>query len=148
MITVLRQLTLHYQIYRMKLEPSRIGNMKKINVNGVLTGAELHPSVLHSSIDASLSWCEAWSSIKHPRVYFTPLFITIKKSQINYFYRNYGNAWNNLHTFLNNFTALLHISVGDQWTVSNRQCTIVERVSTISICIRITIPTLDGIRYI
>lgn len=33
--------------------------------NGVLTGAELQPSVEHSSMDASLSCSDVWSSIKH-----------------------------------------------------------------------------------
>lgn len=52
-----------------------------------------------------------------------------------------------VHTFLHNFPTLLHISIRNLAAIGNRQCTIVERVTTISVRIRITVPTFDGKCY-
>lgn len=52
-----------------------------------------------------------------------------------------------VHTFLHNFPTLLHISIRNLTAIGYRQCTIVERVTTISVRIRITVPTFDGICY-
>lgn len=59
----------------------RIGNGSIAKMKGSCREDELQKSSLHNSIVASFNWLVLWSSIKHPRVYFTTPLTARKKSK-------------------------------------------------------------------